>query len=149
MITKMLAINNLTGKNKKIDEKLLLKIAKKVLEIEKIKAEINLSIALVSSTEIKKLNNKYRGKNKPTDVLSFGEIKKNKTQIDFFEPEIIICPEEVENNAQQSKEPFKKELIRVLIHAILHLLGFEHEQGGLVAEKMIRKQEKYLSLFKF
>lgn len=149
MITKMLAINNLTGKNKKIDEKLLLKIAKKILEIEKIKAKINLSIALVSSTEIKKLNNKYRGKNKPTDVLSFGEIKKNKKQIDFFEPEIIICPEEVEKNAQQSKEPFKKELIRVLIHAILHLLGFEHEQGGLVAEKMIRKQEKYLSLFKF
>ncbi|MFA5009537.1 MAG: rRNA maturation RNase YbeY [Candidatus Paceibacterota bacterium] len=145
----MLAINNLTEKKKEIDEKLLLKIAEKVLEKEKIKVRINLSIALVSSAEIKKLNNKYRGKNKPTDVLSFGEIKKTKKQFDFFEPEIIICLKEVEKNAKQSKEPFKKELIRVLIHAILHLLGFEHEQGGLAAEKMIKKQEKYLSLFKF
>jgi probable rRNA maturation factor len=145
----MLAINNLTQNKEKIDEKFLKKITKKILVEEKIDAKTDLSIAIVNESEIKKLNKQYRGINKATDVLSFGKFEKRLKQKDFSEPEIIICPKEVEKNAKETKEPFEKELARVLIHALLHLNGFEHEQGGPAAQKMFKRQEKYLSLFRF
>lgn len=146
----MTAINNLTPEFGKIDEKFLLNAAKKILKKEKISPKINLSIAFVAPEEIKRLNQRYRKKNKATDVLSFGKLPKNSfQQEEFFEPEIIICLEEVQKNAEYAKEPFKKELIRVLIHAFLHLLGWDHEKSESAAKKMFQKQEEYLSLFRF
>jgi len=96
----------------------------------------------VSASEIKKLNQSYRKKNKPTDVLSFGEINPfSFSQEDFFEPQIVVCLEEVKKNAEESKEPFEKEIIRVLIHALLHLLGEEHEKNILAAKRCFRNKK--------
>ena len=146
----MVSINNITKEFKNIDERFLTKVVKKILVQEKISARMNLSIALIDAVEIKAINKKYRKENKATDVLSFGElVNQGKSNGLFSEPEIIICPEEVQKNAKQAKELFKKELARVLIHAILHLLNYEHEEGGDQAKKMFRKQEEYVSLFKF
>lgn len=142
----MVAINNLTPEFGKIDENFLENIAKKIFRREKISSKINLSIAFVKPSEIKRLNQKYRKKNKATDVLSFGNLNK---QENFFEPEIVICLKEVKKNAERAKEPFQTELARVLIHALLHLLGWEHEKGRVAAQKMLQKQEEYLSLFGF
>lgn len=108
----MIEINNLTGLA--VDEKFLKKVAKIVLRGEKTQ-NFDLSIAFVSRARIKEINKKYRKKNKVTDVLSFSGIN-----------EIIICPQEA-----------RKELARVLIHGILHLLGYSHE-------KMKGKEEYYL-----
>ncbi|MFA5368631.1 MAG: rRNA maturation RNase YbeY, partial [Candidatus Paceibacterota bacterium] len=131
------------------DEKFLKNVVKKFLVKEKINTNADLSIALVDAEEIKKLNKQYRGINKATDVLSFGKFEKKSKLKDFSDLEIVICPKEVQKNAKNTKEPFEKELARVLIHALLHLNGFEHEQGGAVAQKMFTKQEKYLALFRF
>ena len=119
----MIEINNLTASS--VDEEFLKGVAKKVLKGEK-KKEIDLSIAFVGEARMRKLNKKYRGKNKVTDVLSFG----NELN------EIVICLREVKKNAKKYNSTFKKELARVLIHAILHLLGYEHE-------KMQEKEEYY------
>ena len=78
-----------------------------------------LSIALVGPNRIKALNRKYRKKNQATDVLSF--------QYDDS-GEVVICPQEVKKNAQQFKLTFQKELVRVLTHGILHILGYNHQQ---------------------
>jgi probable rRNA maturation factor len=145
----MLAINNLTDNREKIDENFLKKVAKKILVGEKISVKTNLSIAIVSEGEIKKLNKRYRGINRSTDVLSFGKFEIKREEDDFSEPEVIICPEEVRKNSKLSKEPFEKELARVLIHALLHLNGFEHEEGGEKEKKMFERQEKYLASFRF
>ena len=134
----MIEINNLSLKYKKIDTVFLKKVATKVLKGEKNKKKIELSIAIVNPQEIKKLNKEYRKKNKPTDVLSFGEIGGDIT-------EIVICPEEVEKNGKD----FKKELTLVLIHGILHLFSYDHEKTKKEAEKMFQKQEEYLSKIKF
>ena len=134
----MIEINNLSEKYRKIDTVFLKKVATKVLKEEKNKKKIELSIAIVNPQEIKKLNKKYRKKNKPTDVLSFGEIGGDIS-------EIVICPEEVEKNGKD----FKKELTLVLIHGILHLLSYDHEKTKKEAEKMFQKQEEYLSKIKF
>jgi len=129
----MVEINNLTGLI--IDGNFLKAVAKKVLK-ERNKEKIDLSIVFVGQERMKKLNQKYRRKNKLTDVLAFGEGLN----------EIVICPQEVKKNAKRFDSVFKKELARVLIHGILHLLGYNHEKGGKEAEKMEKKQNYYLSL---
>jgi probable rRNA maturation factor len=110
-----IGINNLT--RKEIDEKVLKGLAKMVLKGENREKEI--SVAFVSKNKIRELNKKYRKKDEVTDVLSFGEDLN----------EIVICPTVIKS---------KKELKEVLIHGILHILGFNH---GKLMEK---KQNKYL-----
>lgn len=129
----MIEINNLTTLSG-VDKKFLKGVAKTVLKGENTK-EAGLSVVLVSSGRIKKLNKKYRGKNKTTDVLAFGGGLN----------EIVICPSEVKKNAKKYNIEFKKELARVLIHGILHLSGYEHEVSEKKAREMERKQEFYLS----
>jgi probable rRNA maturation factor len=114
----MIEINNLTKRG--IDEKFLKGLAKKVLKGEN-KEEMNLSVAFVDKKKIKELNKKYRKKDKVTDVLSFGaELN-----------EVVICPAVIKT---------KKELALLLIHGILHILGYEHSR------RMGKKQEYYLNL---
>ncbi len=122
----MIEVNNLT--TNKVDEEFLKGLVKKVLEGENRK-EMNLSIALVGQGRIRELNKKYRKKNKVTDVLSFQYDKSG---------EVIICLREVKKNAKQFGSTYKKELARVLIHGILHTLGYDHE-------KMKEKEVRYLS----
>ena len=132
----MIEINNLTKFS--VDKKLFSGVAKKVLKSENRERE-NISLAFVNKEEIKKLNNKFRKKNKATDVLSF-ELKEK-----GFLGEIVICPEVVKENAKSYKSTLKKEIVKVFIHGILHLLGYDHEKTNKEAEIMEKKQEKYLS----
>jgi len=119
----MIEINNLT--RSRIDKGFLKKVAIIVLGGEK-KKEKDLSIALVGQKRIKELNRKYRKKNRPTDVLAFPQT------------EIVICPKEVRKSAKRYGLSFKKELGRVLIHGLLHTLGYKHKE-------MRKKEEKYLA----
>lgn len=101
---------------RRIDKELLKRAAKKALA-EKNKKELELSIALVGQTRIKELNKKYRKKNKATDVLSFNYDGSG---------EVVICLQAVKKNAKRYNSTFKKELVRVLTHGILHILGYNH-----------------------
>lgn len=118
----MIEINNLT--TSAVDKEFLKKIAKNVLKDEK--KEVDLSIAFIGQARMRKLNKKYRRKNRVTDVLSFSDGLN----------EIVICLQEVKKNAKRYNSIIKKELARVLIHAILHLLGYDHK-------KMQKKEEYY------
>lgn len=129
----MIEINNLV--KTPIDKGFLKKIATKVLKGER-KRKMDLSIALVGPARIKELNKKYRKKNKPTDTLSF-------LYDDFGE--IVICPNEIKKNARKFKAAFKKELTGVLIHGVLHLLGYEHENDKIKAAQMESKENQYLA----
>jgi len=137
----MIEVNNLT--TNPIKEEFIIKLAEEVLKSEKpassqLGEESNLSIALVGPGRIRALNKKYRGKNKVTDVLAFP----NK---EVGIGEIVICLRQVKKNAKNSNSTFEKELARVLIHGILHLLGYDHERNEQEAEKMREKENYYLS----
>lgn len=146
----MIEINNLT--KVRINEKFLKKIAQKVLKSpsfvktqackkaseDKEKKEFELSIVLVGPKTIQKLNKKHRKKNRPTDVLSYTY---NNTS-----GEIVICPKVVKKNAKKFGQSFEKELTRVLIHGILHLLGGDHEGSLAKAKKMEEKQNYFIKL---
>ena len=129
----MIEINNLTTVS--VDEEFLKKIAKKVLQGEK-KENKDLSIALVGQKRMRELNKKYRGKNRVTDVLAFPGDGLG---------EIVICSKEVRKNAKKFDSTFGKELARVLIHGILHLLGYDHEKNETAARQMEKKQDYYFS----
>jgi len=128
----MIEINNLS--TNPIDKEFLEKVAKKVL-IGENKEKLELSIVLVGQARIRKLNKKYRRKNRATDVLSFAYDNSG---------EIVICLPEVKKNAKKLKSVFRKELAKVLIHGILHLLGYDHEKSEKAAKEMEEKQEHYL-----
>ena len=130
----MIEINNLT--TIQIDEEFLGKVCQKVLESEDKKVS-ELSIALVGQSRIRELNKRYRGENRVTDVLAFPN-----REIGLGE--IVICPREVKKNAKRFSLIFEKELTRVLIHGILHLLGYDHEKSDAQAKKMEEKQNYYL-----
>lgn len=140
----MIEINNLT--TVKIEEEFLKRVAKKVLQGENRK-EDHLSIALVGQGRIRALNKKYLRKNRVTDVLTFGESQKfpilPKKELKLGE--IVICLREVKKNAKRFGSAFEKELARVLIHGILHLLGYDHEKNKMGAEKMRKKEEYYFA----
>jgi probable rRNA maturation factor len=118
-------INNLS--QRKIDEEFLRKITERVLASEK----KSVSIALVDRKTMQKINKKYRGQDKATDVLSFSESEtKDFLDEELFLGEVIICPEESDD------------LKKVLIHGLLHLLGYDHEKSQEEALKMKKKEEE-------
>lgn len=123
----MIEVRNLT--TNKVDEDFLKGLAKKVLAAENKKIE--LSVGLVGPARIRGLNKKYRQKNKSTDVLSFQYGDSG---------EVVICLREVRKNAKDSDSDFKKELAKVLIHGILHILGYDHAA-------MKNKETRYLNLW--
>jgi len=146
----MIEINNLTAG--RAEEGFLKRVAGKVLKGEN-KSGIDLSVALVGGERMRELNKRYRAKNRATDVLSFSYNDSG---------EIAICLREVKKNAKRFNSTFEKELARVLIHGILHLLaersegcqrtnvlraGEDHETSIFSAKKMEEKQEDYLKLF--
>ncbi len=79
-----------------------------------------LVVAIVSEDEMRRLNKTFRGQNKPTDILSFESAEPQVVG------ELVVCIEEIKANAKQSKLTHQQELGYMLIHGVLHLLGFDH-----------------------
>ena len=91
-----------------------------------IKKKISLTILLSNNKNIKKLNKKFRNKNKPTDVLSFPyEIKLNIKKSSYL-GDIIISYEFMNEPKTLSNLEFKDKVTKVFIHGFLHLLGHDH-----------------------
>ncbi len=132
-----------------VDKKVFSAVAKKVLLGENRGTEI-VSLAFLNKAEMKKLNNKFRKKNKPTDVLSFDLSTQGGSVFDgkSFLGEIIICPDIVKENAKTCKVSVKSEMMKVFVHGILHLCGYDHEKSEKEADEMEAKQDKYLSKIK-
>jgi len=141
----MVEINNLSSES--IDELFFKKIVEFVLKKEN--KEGGISIALIKPREIKELNKNYRKENSITDVLSFvnkNDIIEIKGRKESFIGEIILCPKKIRENAQELDSDFTKELYWALIHGVLHLLGYEHNNLEN-AKKMQEKERYYLDFF--
>jgi len=120
----------------RIDENSVKKVAKNILEEINLPPLPDFSLVFVDEQTIQQINHTYRRKNRPTDVLSFEGLN-----------EIFICPQMVEKQARRISSPFKSELMRVLLHGILHLGGFDHEKSKKEADKMEEKEKQLLNKF--
>jgi len=153
----MLEIRNFT--QNEIDENFFKKITETVLKEVDLKDEVEISLAIVGDGRIRKLNKMYRGKNRVTDVLSFENksvipylakafprLKKNK-DIKFIDPpdnikrlgEIILCYPQAKKQAKKLNHSLEKELTILLIHGMLHLLGYDHETMEDIENIILKK----------
>ncbi len=110
------------------------------------KEDYIISIYLTDDETIKEYNKTYRGKNKPTDVLSF--CYEENEGFPFNEEkelgDIIISIDTMKKQAEEFKTTEEEEFARLVIHGVLHLLGFDHEISEEEEIKMFELQDRYL-----
>jgi probable rRNA maturation factor len=115
------------------------RLAARALKEEKQKGIV--SVVFTSDAEIKKLNRKFRKKNKPTNVLSFplgegGELG-----------DVVLAYETIKKECTEQKKTFRAHVAHLLTHGTLHLLGHDH-LNDKDAEKMESLEIKILKAFK-
>jgi len=105
-----------------------------------------LSILFVGDKKMLELNTTFRGVSKTTDVLSFPQATSHfpLPTSHFLLGDIVINIPRAVSQAKESGTGFYKELYRLLIHGILHLLGYDHEKSRYKARIMKRKEEELL-----
>jgi len=95
-----------------------------------------LSILFTDDKHMAALNQQYRSKEGPTDVLSFPmtEDLDGETVPTFFEPvmlgDVVVSVDTALRDAEELGQPFERTVDRLLIHGILHLLGYDHEKSS-------------------
>ncbi|PKO00702.1 MAG: rRNA maturation RNase YbeY [Chloroflexi bacterium HGW-Chloroflexi-4] len=116
--------------NKKFENELsnsfLEETTKKILSYLEIESESDLSILIETDSLLKKLNHTYRGINQPTDVLSFDSDEINPETGFTSIGDIAISFPTAQKQAIEANHPVENEVILLLIHAILHLSGYDH-----------------------
>jgi len=106
-----------------------------------IKKRASLTILLSNNRHIKKLNKKFRNKNKPTDILSFPSEKNFNIKKSPYLGDIIISYEFMNKPKNLDNLEFKNKVIKIFIHGFLHLLGYNHIKVKDF-KKMIKEEEK-------
>jgi probable rRNA maturation factor len=126
----------------------LIDIAERVLKAEKAGPKVEMGILITNQGNIRTLNLTYRNINEPTDVLSFYMMPEpEQAKETFIMPpdnvkhigEVVISYPQAIIQARENKHTVKKEITVLLIHGILHLLGYDHEKP--VDEKKMKPRE--------
>ncbi len=126
---------------------LLAEISEKTLRYLKLN-NVNLSVIVTDNSSIKDINNQYRGKDRPTDVISFAYREDPFPEIGTEREElgdIYISMERAGEQAGDYGNDLQGEMKRLLVHGILHLAGYDHEKGDDEAEKMESLEEEILN----
>lgn len=117
------------------EEEIIKSVVEKVLELEGIKHELNIYITLTNNDEIHKINNEYRGVDRPTDVLSFPMYEREdipslredkQNEIEEILGDIIISIPKIKEQAEEYGHSYERELAYLTTHGMLHLLGYDH-----------------------
>lgn len=105
-----------------------------------------LSILITDDSEIKRLNRLYRGKNKATDVLSFSLAEGEGGELSRLLGDVVISWDTTRRQARELGVTIREEFLRLLVHGVLHLLGYDHENvPEAEARRMRRKEEQLLA----
>ena len=112
-----------------------------ICEEEKL-SNCSVNLKILSNNEIQELNNKYRKKNSPTNVLSFTNEDISKS-ITGDLGDIAISYQYLEEESRQQNKKFDYHLIHMIIHGVYHMLGFDHENNEMAAQ-MENKEIKLL-----
>jgi len=118
----------------------LRRIAETLLRALK-QSRAELSIALVGDREMRPLNAKYRKKNQTTDVLSFF-VEDQPVSGGKILGDVVISVEQARCQAKERGKTLKSEMATLLIHGILHLLGYDHEKSPRQARIMFAYERK-------
>lgn len=122
---------------KEIDKKKLKNVVEYVLKKEIGDGNYELNI-LITDDEGIIVYNKYRKKDEPTDVLSFSYGIDQETIGD-----IVVSVESIERQAPFFNNNFEEEFFYIIIHGILHIIGYDHENSEEEAKRMFDTQDRY------
>jgi probable rRNA maturation factor len=122
------------------------KFSKKALRALKLKSD-SAAIALVTDAEIAHLNKTYRKKNKPTDVLSFPaqHSRRHPNKREFL-GDIAIAPAVARRYAKKNGRSLQTEICVLILHGLLHLLGYDHETDRGQMDRIEHKLRRKLGL---
>ncbi|HWO43436.1 MAG TPA: rRNA maturation RNase YbeY [Candidatus Eisenbacteria bacterium] len=103
-----------------------------------------LAVALIGDREMRRLNRRHRKQDKTTDVLSFPS-EERLPEGGVLLGDVIISVEQARRQARQRKRPLEAEIVTLLIHGVLHLLGYDHERSRREARIMGDLERKLLA----
>jgi len=136
----MIEINNKTKRG--VTEEKLMAVVEKFLTLYR-KEEKDVSIGLVGDDEMVKLNIEWRGLDKTTDVLAFRSSESTRFPGEDSLGEIIISLPQIERQAKERKVEKDKELEFILVHGLLHLVGYD-DQTEEGRTEMLKKGAEFL-----
>jgi probable rRNA maturation factor len=111
--------------------------------------EAELSLLLVDDRQIRKLNHRFLGRDKPTNVLAFSMREGEYSSLHpHLLGDLVISIETAKRQSKQSGLNEMEMLTLLLIHGILHLLGYEHEGSKKDAREMTLKQKELFQVIK-
>ena len=99
-----------------------------------------LSVVLVSDREMQALNRRWRRRDRPTDVLSFAQREGAGGAPDGLLGDVVISLDTARRQARERGESLGREADRLLVHGLLHLLGYDHERSASEARRMQRRE---------
>lgn len=136
-----------------VDAHSLRGFAEAVMQAEGFEPDTELSVIMVGSEQMAEYNQKFMGRAGPTDVLAFPieEMKPGQAPTRFTgDPPIVLgdvflCPSEIEQRARAEGIAYDDFLHLLLVHGILHLMGYDHEEDT-AADVMERREDELLGL---
>ena len=134
-----------------LEEGWLQRIALRTLEAEGITSAAEMGLVITDSKTVQKLNRTYRGKDQPTDVLAFHMSPDTiqESELRFIGPpdgvrhlgEVVISYPQAVKQAQEQGHSVAQELALLIVHGVLHLLGYDHELPEEEQQMKVRENE--------
>ncbi len=128
-------------------------VAEQVLVAQEAGTGVEMGLVIASQERVRQLNRSYRGKDEPTDVLAFSMLSGEQIPGADFPPfvippdgvlhlgEVIISYPQAVIQAGEHQHSIKKEIAILIIHGVLHLLGYEHDKPELKRLMSAREKE--------
>lgn len=128
-----------------VDETRLAQLARHALSSEEVDSGAELSILLVTTDHIHRLNSRFAGDDYPTDVLAFPMMEDDEDN-GLLLGDVVVCPSIAKENAKKLGRTLPDELETLVVHGTLHLLGYDH-QGPQDKSKMDNRVKELIESF--
>jgi probable rRNA maturation factor len=136
------------GVEASVEPSWLEEVAQRVLAAEKADAKTEVGVVITGQEVVRQLNRNYGGKDEPTDVLAFSAREEAEGSRFILAPdglshlgEVIISYPQALLQAEEHGHPIKRELAILLIHGLLHLLGYDHDEKAQERKMQAREKE--------
>jgi probable rRNA maturation factor len=139
----------LSGCRGRVSAPELRRVATHVLHAEDVALNVEVEVILADSDTVRELNRLYRGRDEPTDVLSFaaheGEAFVESPDEAPTRGEIVICLPVAEAQSMAAGRAVAGEVAHLLVHGLLHVLGYDHEDSDADSQRMQAREDALLS----
>lgn len=142
-----------------LNQEWLQRVVEHTLAVKDFNSEVELSLVVTVEETVQKLNRQYRGTDEPTDVLSFALIERPPgDDTPFITPpdgiihlgEVVISYPQAARQAEENGQGTEQELALLIVHGVLHLLGYEHDEPAqeremkALEQRVLSEIEKWL-----